>query len=84
MSIRTSLTKARLACENLERELREAAKDAKCDAIARGDGGEDEAGAWSKLESAADTTVKAIKSLLDVRSWTDAAELRGWESGKEG
>ena len=80
--VRTALTKARLACEQLERALRDAAKDAKAEATAKGDGG-DEDGPHTKLEAGADAAIKAQKALLDAKSWIDSAELRGWEQGGE-
>lgn len=76
---RTALTKARLACEQLERALRVSAQEAKEAGVAKGDSSEDEAAAWVKLESAADAVVKGLKALLDAKSWMDAATVRGWE-----
>jgi hypothetical protein len=77
---RTALTKARMACEQLESMLQKAALDAKADAVARGDGGESEDGAtFVKLENAKDAVIEAQKALMNARSWLDAAVVRGWE-----
>lgn len=67
------LSSARLAIEDLERRIRDAA------AVAReADPSTGEEAPWTFLEQAADKANEAQATLLYVRCNLDSARLRGW------
>lgn len=86
MNLRRRIAAVRLATENLEADLRQAATgcmdEEKASAVTKTDQ-EQEERAWPFLEEAADLALGLLSQLFSIRSQIESARLRGFHEEED-